>query len=85
MVVEYRYAEGKLDRLPDLAAELVRLPVDVIVAAGGMQAFRAAKNATNMIPIVVTGAGDPVGNGLIASLAQPGGNLTGLSLGGNDV
>jgi putative tryptophan/tyrosine transport system substrate-binding protein len=85
VVVEYRYAEGKLDRLPDLAAELVRLPVDVIVAAGGMQAFRAAKNATNMIPIVVTGAGDPVGNGLIASLAQPGGNLTGLSLGGNEL
>jgi ABC transporter substrate binding protein len=55
VVVEYRYAEGKLDRLPDLAAELVRLPVDVIVAAGGMQAVRAAKNATNMIPIVVTG------------------------------
>jgi len=85
VVVEYRYAEGKLDRLPDLAAELVQLKVDLIVAAGGMQAFRAAKNATSTIPIVVTGAGDPVGNGLIASLAQPGGNLTGLSLGGNEL
>jgi putative ABC transport system substrate-binding protein len=85
LLVEYRYAEGKFERLPDLAADLVRLNVDVLVAAGGMQAFRAAKNATTTIPIVVTGASDPVGNGLIASLARPGGNLTGLSLGGPEL
>ncbi|MGH7773306.1 MAG: ABC transporter substrate-binding protein, partial [Candidatus Binatia bacterium] len=82
IVTEYRYAEGKFERLPDLATELVRLKVDVIVAAGGIQAIRAAKNATNMIPIVITGSTDPVGDALIASLARPGGNITGLSLGG---
>ncbi len=85
IVIEYRYAEGKFERLPDLAAELVRLKVDVIVAAGGIQAIRAAKNATNTTPIVMTAAIDPVGDALIASLARPGGNITGLSLGGPEL
>ena len=85
IVIEYRYAEGKFDRLPDLAAELVRLKVDVIVAAGGIPAFEAAKNATKTTPIVMTAASDPVGNALIASLARPGGNITGLSLGGPEL
>jgi putative tryptophan/tyrosine transport system substrate-binding protein len=79
IVIEYRYAEGAYDRLPDLAAELVRLKVDVIVAAPSPPAA-AAKNATATLPIVMIGAGaDPVGQGLIASLAKPGGNVTGLS------
>jgi putative ABC transport system substrate-binding protein len=78
---EYRYAEGKPDRLPELAAELVRLRVDVIVAVGGNAPIRAAKNATKTIPIVMWGAGlDPVEAGLVESLARPGGNLTGLTL-----
>jgi putative ABC transport system substrate-binding protein len=78
IVIEYRYAEGKLERLPDLAAELVRLKVDVIVTTGG--AVLAAKKAGATIPIVVAGAADPVGSGLVSSLARPGGNITGLSL-----
>ena len=78
IVIEYRYAEGELDRLPVLAAELVRLKVDVIVA-GGPQATRAAKEATITIPIVMTFDNDPVGNGFVSSLARPGGNVTGLS------
>jgi putative ABC transport system substrate-binding protein len=77
-VLESRYAEGKLDRLPPLAAELVRLKVDIIVTAGG-QATRAAKQATTTIPIVMTNDPDPVGSGFIASLARPDGNVTGLS------
>ena len=77
IVIEYRYAEGKSGRLPDLAAELVRLPVDVIVI-DGQGATTAAKNATKTIPIVMQ-TGDPVGQGLIASLARPGGNITGLT------
>jgi len=85
IVIEYRYAEGKFDRLPDLAADLARLKVDVIVAAGGIQAIRAAKNATNTTPIVMTGALDPVGDALIASFARPGGSITGLSLGGQEL
>ena len=76
ILIEYRYAEGKLDRLPDLAAELVRLKVDIIVTAGG-GATRSAKNATTTIPIVVGSAGDLVKDGLVASLAKPGGNITG--------
>ncbi len=79
IVIETRRALGKRDRLPQLAAELVRLNVDVLVAArtvGGL----AAKNATNVIPIVVIGSGDPIGSGLVASLARPGGNVTGLSV-----
>jgi ABC-type uncharacterized transport system substrate-binding protein len=78
IVIEYRSAEGRLDRLPDLAAELVRLGVDVIVAAP-TPAARAAKNATGRIPIVGVSLTDPVGLGLIASLARPGGNVTGVS------
>ena len=77
--VEYRYASGKLERLPQLAAELVRLKVDVIVT-GGEPAIRAAREATSTIPIVMAISGDPVETGLIASLARPGGNITGLSL-----
>jgi putative ABC transport system substrate-binding protein len=78
IVIEYRYAEGKLDRLPALATELVRLKVDVVVTAGPA-ATRPAKEATNTIPIVMGQDTDPVGNGFVASLARPGGNITGLS------
>ncbi len=78
IVIELRSAEGKLDRLPALAAELVRLKVDVIVT-GGPTATRAAKEATSTIPIVMAQDTDPVGNGFVASLARPGGNITGLS------
>jgi putative tryptophan/tyrosine transport system substrate-binding protein len=77
---EYRYGEGKPDRYPELAAELVRLKVDIIVVAGGSGVIRAAKNATNTIPIVMAGnPGDPVESGLVESLARPGGNVTGLT------
>src|SRR5215813_10043660 len=76
---EYRYAEGKLDRLPELAAELVRLKVDIIIT-GGAATIRAAKNATETISIVMTGGGlDPVAAGLVESLARPGGNVTGIT------
>ena len=78
IVIEYRFAEGRFDRLPDLAAELVRLKVDIIVT-GATPAAAAAKNATETIPIVMVSVGDPVGLGLIASLARPGGNATGLA------
>ncbi len=78
IVIEWRSAEGKLDRLPALAAELVRLKVDIIVS-GGLGPTRAAKEATITIPIVMTNDGDPVGTGIVASLARPGGNITGLS------
>ena len=78
IVIEYRYAEEKLDRLPALAAELVRLKVNVIVS-GGPGATRPAKEATNTIPVVMTFDNDPVGNGFVRSLARPGGNITGLS------
>ena len=80
IAIEYRYAEGSVDRFPELAAELVRLKVDVIVVAGGDRLIRAAKNATKTIPIVMTGAGvDPVEAGLVESLARPGGNVTGIT------
>ena len=79
IVIDYRYAEGRVDRLPDLAAELVRLKVDLIVASAGTQAATAAKNATETIPIVMIYVRDPVGTGLIASLARPGENVTGVS------
>ena len=78
IVIEYRSADGKLDRLPALAAELVRLKVDVIVTSGGSPT-RSAKEATSTIAIVMSNEGDPVGGGLVASLARPGGNITGLS------
>ena len=79
ILVEQRYAAGKFDRLPDLAAELIRLKVNVLVTTG-TPAAHAAKNATSAIPIVIGNAGDPVGTGLVASLARPGGNVTGLSV-----
>jgi putative ABC transport system substrate-binding protein len=80
IATEYRYIEGKLDRAPELAAELVRLKVDIIVVAGGMGPIRAAMNATKTIPIVMVGGGaDPVEAGLVKSLARPGGNVTGLT------
>ena len=79
IVVEWRFAEGKADRLPSLAAELVRLNVDVIVT-GGSAATRAAKEATVTIPVVMAQDNDPVGSGFVASLARPGGNITGLSI-----
>lgn len=78
LVVEHRRAE-KVDQLPSLAAELVRLKVDVIFASGGSQAALAAKSATTRIPIVMSNVDDPVAFGLVASLARPGGNMTGLS------
>jgi putative ABC transport system substrate-binding protein len=78
IVMEYRFAEGKFDRLPQLADELVRLKVDVIVTTGPTST-RAAKEATNTIPIVMANDADPVGSGVVASLARPGGNITGLS------
>jgi putative tryptophan/tyrosine transport system substrate-binding protein len=76
--IEYRYAEGKIERLPDLAAELVRLKVDVIVTVGGASVL-AAKKASSTISIVFAGSGDPVGSGFVSNLARPGGNMTGLS------
>ena len=77
---EYRYGERKVDRAPELAAELVRLKVDIIVVTGGGSWIRAAKNATKTIPIVMVGRGiDPVEGGLVESLASPGGNVTGIT------
>jgi putative ABC transport system substrate-binding protein len=78
IIIEYRFAEQKPERIPELAADLVRLKVDLIVVTGNPLAF-AAKKATTTIPIVMTTVGDPVGYGLVASLARPGGNVTGLS------
>ena len=78
IVIEYRFAEGRFERLPDLAAELVELTVDVIVAQL-IQASLAAKGATRAIPIVMQGVSDPVGTGLVARLAWPGANITGTS------
>jgi putative ABC transport system substrate-binding protein len=81
IATEYRYAEGKRNRFPELAAELVRLKVDIIVVAGGGRTISAARNATKTIPIVMVGLGiDPVKAGLVESLARPGGNVTGLTL-----
>ena len=79
IVIEYRWAEGKLDRLPELAAGLVSLKVDLIVVASG-QAIRAAKEATTTIPIVMAVSGEVVETGIIASLARPGGNITGMTV-----
>ena len=80
IVIEYRFAKGKRDWEPELAAELVRLKVDIIVVASGDVTIQAAKNATKTIPIVMMGLGtDPVGAGHVESLARPGGNVTGLT------
>ena len=84
VIIEYRYAEGKLDLLPTLASELVQLKVDVIVTTSA-DGVLAAKNATSTIPIVFTGVADPVRSGLVASLARPGGNVTGLSIFGPEL
>jgi putative tryptophan/tyrosine transport system substrate-binding protein len=80
IATEYRYGQGKVDRAPELAAELVRLKVDIIMVAGGAGWVQAAKNTTKTIPIVMVGSGgDPVDAGLVDSLARPGGNVTGLT------
>ena len=84
IIIDFRYAEGKLDLLPALAAELVRLKVDVIVTLGPL-ITRSAKEATSTIPIVMGQDTDPVGNGFVASLARPGGNITGLSTLGPEI
>ena len=78
ILIEYRFADGKVERLPELASELVRLKLNIIVTAGN-EAVQAAKGATQTIPIVMAFSGDPVGAGFVASLARPGGNITGLS------
>jgi ABC-type uncharacterized transport system substrate-binding protein len=80
LLIEERYAEGRPERYPALIAELIRLKVDVLVAGGGTAGARAAKRATGTIPIVMPVMGDPVAAGLVASLARPGGNITGLSM-----
>jgi ABC transporter substrate binding protein len=80
IAIEYRYTGGKRDRAPELATELVRLKVDIILVTGGYPVMRAAKNATKTIPIVMVGSGiDPVEAGVVESLARPGGNVTGLT------
>jgi len=81
ILIEYRWANGISDRLPDLAEDLVRLKVDVIVTSGGNIAILAAKNATSTIPIVFTGGASTVPLGLVASFARPGGNMTGVTIG----
>ncbi len=78
LIIEFRSALGQFDRIPEILAELIRLHVDVIVTIGDPVVF-AAKQATSTIPIVMAGAGDPVGRGFVASLARPGGNITGVS------
>jgi putative tryptophan/tyrosine transport system substrate-binding protein len=80
IAIEWRFAQEKFDRLPDLASELVRLKVDVIVTSGGNPTVQAVKNATTTIPIVMTGVSDAVELGFVASLARPGGNITGTSV-----
>ena len=80
IVIEWRFAQEKFDRLPELASELVRLKVDVIVTSGGYRTVQAVKNATTTIPIVMPGVSDAVELGFVASLARPGGNITGISV-----
>jgi putative tryptophan/tyrosine transport system substrate-binding protein len=84
ITIEYRWAEGREERFPEIAAELVRLKVELIVTSG-TQAVMASKKATSVIPIVFATAGDPVGSGLVASLARPGGNVTGLATLANEL
>jgi putative ABC transport system substrate-binding protein len=84
ITIEYRWAEGRSERFAEIAAEFVRRKVDVIVTSA-TEAVVAAKQATSVIPIVIAAAGDPVGTGLVASLARPGGNVTGLSIQQTDV
>jgi putative ABC transport system substrate-binding protein len=84
IAIEYRWGEGSAQRYAEFAAEFVRLKVDVILA-GGTEAAVAAKQATSLIPIVFQTAGDPIGSRLVASLARPGGNVTGLSNQGSDL
>jgi len=84
IIIEFRSAEGRLDRIPALAAELVRLNVDVLVA-GGPEPLEAARKETSRIPIVMVAQADPVATGLVASLAKPGGNITGLTVGGPEL
>ena len=84
IAIEYRWSEGRAERAAQSAAEFVRLKVNVIVTSGTPQTL-ATKQATSIIPIVFATAGDPVGNGLVANLARPGGNITGLSLQSNDI
>lgn len=79
ILIEYRWADGKPERFPALAAELVALKVDVIMSAGGTLGALAAKRATTILPIVFGAVGNPVAEGLVTSLARPGGNVTGLS------
>ena len=85
ILIEYRWAEGKPERFPALAAELVALKVDVIMSTGGTLGALAAKQATKNVPIVFGAVGDPVAEGLVTSLARPGGNVTGLSNVTNDL
>src|SRR5258705_3673979 len=84
VTIEYRWADGRNERYTEIAAELVRLKVDVIVTSG-TAAVVAAKQTTSVIPIVFAAAGDPVGTGVVASLARPGGNVTGLSIQSTDL
>jgi putative ABC transport system substrate-binding protein len=84
IAIEYRWQEGRHERLPALVAELVQLPVDVLVPVG-TQPSRAAKQATSTIPIVMAQVGDPVGSGLVTNLARPGGNITGVSVLGTEI
>src|SRR5262250_3253886 len=84
VAIEYRWAEGRSERFAEIAAEFVRLKVDVIVTSGTPQVL-AAKQATSVIPIVFARVGDPLANGLVASLARPGGNITGLSVQSNEL
>jgi putative ABC transport system substrate-binding protein len=78
IAVEYRFARGQIERLPELAAELVQLPVDVLVCLGGSAVIRAARHATSTIPIVMVTTTDPLAQGFIVSYARPGGNITGV-------